>query len=275
MNRVLVLGSSGQIGTYLVEYLRGKEYEVFEFDIENNKLEDLRIQRNSYLEKLLENSDFVFFLAFDVGGSHYLEKYQDSSDFVINNLQIMSNTFESLRRFKKPFIFASSQMSNMNHSTYGKLKSIGEQATNSLNGRVVHFWNVYGFETKPEKYHVISDFISKAKATGQIEMRTSGEESREFLFAQDCCAGLEILMKEFYSIPKDLPLHLTSFESNTVLEVGEIIGNIYGAKVIPGLKIDNVQRGHVNKPDRSILKYWKPETTLKAGIESVIHKMNS
>ena len=31
--RVLILGSSGQVGAYLTEYLRKEGYEVFEFDV--------------------------------------------------------------------------------------------------------------------------------------------------------------------------------------------------------------------------------------------------
>ena len=31
--KITILGSSGQIGSYLTEYLRKKDYEVFEFDI--------------------------------------------------------------------------------------------------------------------------------------------------------------------------------------------------------------------------------------------------
>ena len=33
--RVLILGSSGQVGAYLTEYLRKEGYEVFEFDVVN------------------------------------------------------------------------------------------------------------------------------------------------------------------------------------------------------------------------------------------------
>ena len=42
MKRVAILGSSGQIGAYLTEYLRKKDYEVREFDILNGEDQDLR-----------------------------------------------------------------------------------------------------------------------------------------------------------------------------------------------------------------------------------------
>ena len=71
--KVLVLGSSGQIGRYLSDYLVSKNYEVINFDILNNSEEDLRKIPNKYLEKCVFECDFVFFLAFD-GGSKIFKK---------------------------------------------------------------------------------------------------------------------------------------------------------------------------------------------------------
>ena len=275
MKKILILGSSGQIGSYLVEHLEQNDYFVDCFDIVRDASEDLRIFENDKLEKLIMNSDFVFFLAFDVGGSHYLEKYQNTSDFILNNLQLMTNTFTLLRKYKKKFIFASSQMSNMNHSTYGVLKAVGERATQSLGGRVVHFWNVYGYENDAAKFHVISDFILKARSTGVIDMRTTGHEVREFLYARDCCKGLEAIMRRYDQIPEDMPLHLTSFISISILEIARLVAKNYDAKIVPGTKEDIVQKGVVNIPDRSILEFWMPETEIEAGIKEIIEKTDS
>ena len=44
--RILVLGSSGQIGKYLCDYLEDKNYIVKKLDIVNGKKQDLRIQNN-------------------------------------------------------------------------------------------------------------------------------------------------------------------------------------------------------------------------------------
>ena len=74
MFNVLVLGSSGQIGAYLTEYLRNKGHIVNEFDIVNDKQwQDLRMNNNTLLMEKVIASDFIFFLAFDVGGSRYLK----------------------------------------------------------------------------------------------------------------------------------------------------------------------------------------------------------
>ena len=74
--KILNLGSSGQIGAYLSEYLRDKGHTVIDFDKEETPNHDMTVIPNQYLENAIETADFVFFLAFDVGGSRYLKKYQ-------------------------------------------------------------------------------------------------------------------------------------------------------------------------------------------------------
>ena len=90
--KVLILGSDGLIGRPLTEYLRLSN-EVVEFDNYSNPVTDLRVP--AILDNVLSEIDFVFFLAFDVGGSVYLKKYQDTYEFISNNIKIMNNTFDS------------------------------------------------------------------------------------------------------------------------------------------------------------------------------------
>ena len=60
--KITILGSSGQIGAYLTEYLRGKGHTVHEFDIVNGEDQDLTIIPNRKLDHDIRLSDFVFFL---------------------------------------------------------------------------------------------------------------------------------------------------------------------------------------------------------------------
>jgi nucleoside-diphosphate-sugar epimerase len=275
--KYLVLGSAGQIGSALVESIKKiPKSQVFEFDIENSKTEDLRIHNNKKLENLVKKSDFVFFLAFDVGGSRYLKLYQDTHDFVSNNIKIMDRTFDVLKKYKKPFIFASSQMANMSYSSYGLLKSIGEKTTEILGGIVVKFWNVYGIEHDPRKFHVITDLIIKAASTGKIKLLTDGTEERQFLYADDCSECLIKLAKQYKKIPKDKPLHVTSFEWHSVLDVAHTIAKHFpGSKVIPSAQLDTVQKNKKNEPHTYIHKHWKPSTLLDEGISNIVKYMKA
>jgi len=276
--RITVLGSSGQIGAYLSEYLSRKGHIVREFDIVNGIHQDMTHIPNTYLRNAIMESDFVFFLAFDVGGSRYLKKYQHTFDFVNNNTRLMANAFGLLEQYDKPFVFASSQMSNMSYSPYGTLKRVGELYTESLGGLVVKFWNVYGIEKDYKKAHVITDFIRKGFEDGDFEMLTDGEEVRQFLYAEDCCEGLEAVMKNYDEFYANDPLHITNFDYTTIREVAIIIENEFRligkpVNIIPGKASDSVQLDKRNEADSFIRKYWSPKTDLVTGISKVFEAM--
>jgi len=279
--KITILGSEGQIGAYLTEYLRGKGHEVTEFDVVNGEEQDLTKIPNAKLMHDIRLADFVFFLAFDVGGSRYLKKYQHTYDFINNNTRLMANVFQYLAEYRKPFVFASSQMSNMSYSPYGVMKRVGELYTQTLKGLTVHFWNVYGIESNPEKSHVITDFIRRGFEEGEFEMLTDGTEERQFLYAEDCCEALETVMNCYSDFKPEDPLHITSFRGSTIKEVAEIIQgqfNLigrYDVKIKPGLAKDGVQLDKRNQADNYITGWWMPKTNLQDGIAKVFEAMKN
>ena len=276
--KVTILGSSGQIGAYLTEYLRDKGHEVIEFDKNFNEKHDMTVIPNLKLHGAIHQSDFVFFLAFDVGGSHYLKKYQHTFGFLDNNARMMVNAFEYIAKYKKPFVFASSQMSNMSYSPYGVMKRVGELYTKSLNGLIVKFWNVYGIEKDMEKAHVITDFIVKGFETGNIDMMTDGTEEREFLYAEDCCEALETVMQEYTAFTSSDELHITSGISTSILEIAQNIQSLFKeigkeVDVSPSPSKDDVQKDARNVPDPYIKKWWQSKTSITDGIKKVFTEM--
>ena len=278
--RITILGSSGQIGAYLTEYLRDKGHDVREFDMINGEDQDMTKIPNPDLHARISTSEFVFFLAFDVGGSRYLKKYQHTFKFIDNNTRMMANAFGYLEQYKVPFIFASSQMSNMSYSPYGAMKRVGELYTKSLGGLIVKFWNVYGIEKDIEKSHVITDFIRKGFETGKIEMLTDGTEKREFLYAEDCCEALEKVMEEYETLDSHDNLHITSFDSTRILDIAGIIRQLFLSnhkivQLIPSEAKDEVQKDARNEADPYILKLWKPKTSIRDGIKKVFEVMKN
>ena len=276
--RITILGSSGQIGAYLTEYLRNKGHQVTEFDKSNASWQDMTTIPNSALRSAISQSDFVFFLAFDVGGSRYLKKYQHTFNFIDNNARMLAGTFEYLNEYKTPFVFASSQMSNMSYSPYGVMKRVGELYTKSLGGLIVKFWNVYGIEKDHEKAHVITDFIRKGFETGVIDMLTDGTEQREFLYAEDCCEALESVMEHYAEHNSDSELHITSFAHTTILEIGNIIQGLFksqGKEVTlhPAQAKDEVQKDARNEANPHIRKWWKAKTSIEDGIKKIFEEM--
>ena len=276
--KITILGSSGQIGSYLTEYLRKKDYEVFEFDIVNGEHQDMTHIPNSYLRNAIMNCDFVFFLSFDVGGSHYLKKYQHTFNFIDNNARMMVNVFGLIEQYQKPFVFASSQMSSMSYSPYGVLKRVGELYTKSLQGLIVKFWNVYGIERDMEKAHVITDFIHKGFKTGKIDMMTDGKEQREFLYAEDCCEAMETILQNYNSFSSDDELHITTGASTSILEIAQHIQVLFKKinleiDIVPNKSKDEVQKDARNVSDPYIKKWWTPQTNIVDGLSKVFDQI--
>ena len=272
--RHLVLGARGQIGRYLVASLVRQGHQVREIDRVIGDSHDLRRSENERLMSGVEWCDIVQFLAFDVGGSHYLERYQGTYPFISNNVRIMNAVFDVLERTGKPFLFTSTQMSSMAHSTYGLLKGIGEAYTRSLGGIVVQLWNVYGMEHDLQKAHVITDFIRKAREHGKIEMRTSGREERQFIYAADCADCLIALSQRQSEITPGAPLHITSFEWTSISKVASLVSSIFDdCPIVVGTREDDVQLNLRNEPDPYVLNFWRPKTSLVVGIREVANRM--
>jgi nucleoside-diphosphate-sugar epimerase len=267
---VLVLGSSGLIGTTLCKTLESQGHSVSEFDIEHDPSEDLRI--DGAVDDAISQCDAVMFLAFDVGGAKYLEKYQHTYDFINNNVKILENTFESIRKHDKPFIYTSSQMIEVTDSTYGTLKYLGEKYAKTLGGITVRLWNVYGYEETGIKSHVIPDFVEKARA-GNIDLMTDGSEERQFLYVDDCCDCFNTILENYDDLVKhQTPIHVSSFKWVSVLELGIMIAcEFEGCKVTPNSKCDQVQTDSMIQPDEFILNYWQPKTSLIQGVREIIN----
>ncbi len=266
--KILVLGSEGQIGKPTCKYLQAQGHEVVKWDIKLGVSHDLRLAEAQLVETM-NNCDFVYYFASDVGGAKYLEKYQDSFQFIKNNMDIMSRTFLALKTTNTPFLFTSSQMSELGYSSYGQLKSLGEKMTNDIGGLVVRLWNVYGLEEDDDKSHVITDFCKMAKHDGVIKMRTDGTESRQLLYAKDCAECLLTLSESYATLDKSKNYHITNFEWVTILDVANHLKDISGCDVIHGNKKDMTQMNSMNEADPYILNFWKPKTTLKEGLKII------
>ena len=271
IKRPLILGSSGVVGKALLDYYSDEdEVTPIQYDIQIDRSMDLTTSIDAVYE-YIDISDFVFFLAYDVGGAKFLDKNKNNISLIQNNSRMMDNVFEVLKDTNKPFIFASSQMSNMLHSSYGVCKALGEHYTNSIGGKYVRFWNVYGPEHDEEKAHVITDFINNALSKKRIDMLTDGNEKRQFLHTEDCGRCLATLASQYDEIPGGFPLDITTFEWTTIREIADIVAsNIPDTVVTPGERKDMTQKDMQNEPNQAILSYWSPAISLEDGIKQLI-----
>jgi nucleoside-diphosphate-sugar epimerase len=263
-NKFLILGSSGLIGRHLKLYLEKIGKEVIDFDIENDKKQDLRISDNDYLLECIIKVDFVFFLGFDVGGAKFLTNLDKKEDFLFNNTAIILHTFSLLSKVRKPFIFASTYLVNDLRNNYSFLKSLGERYTNLLNGLNVRLWNIYGFEIVSERSHLIPDLINQAYRYGIIELLTDGKEKKQFLHVEDCCEALYEIALRYDQLVIYNYVDLSSFSWTSVYKVAKIISEYFSCRIIRSNIVSNLSPKV--EPQKTVLEFWHPKINLNEGI---------
>ena len=109
--------------------------------------------------------------------------------------------------------------------------------------------------------------VAVAKLTGkhEIEMWGDGEQTRSFLYIDDCLEGIYRLMRSDYV----LPLNIGSDRMVTINQLAEIVADIAGIKItikhIPG-PLGVRGRNSDNTRLREVLK-WEPQLTLEEGLK--------
>lgn len=268
--KVLVLGSEGTIGRSVYKHFIKNGHEVVPWDIKIDISHDLRIP--NCLDRILQSIDFVIFLAFDVGGAKY---DVNSYKYMDDNILLLHNTFDSLKKYKKPFIHSSSTMSNMGHNSYAVLKRLGELYTTILGGKNIRLWNVYGNEEIGIKSHVIPDFINQAFTMNTISIRTSGLEERMFIHCDDFSNALYCVFDNYSDIDNSI-IDISSKSWTSIIEIAYIIKNHIKIHYNTDINIvtNNTyidSHNKKNEPDLSIIsKYWKQSISIEAGIKQMI-----
>ena len=267
---VLVIGSRGVVGTAVSNFLKGRGNQVTEWDITLSPSHDLRVQ--GALDSIFKNQkiDMAVFLAFDVGGSKYSVH---SAEYISNNIRLMEYTFESLKKYKIPFIHSTSQMSNMDHNPYGVLKRLGEFYTEYLGGINVKIWNVYGPEDVGIKSHVITDFIEQAKTQKCIRMLTDGSEMRQFLHCDDFARAIGYVIDNFEicKIEYGPIIDISSFEWVSIIDIARLVAQACGpgVSIVPGSTKASFQT-RVNEPRTNFNNSrFRPYISLSDGIRAL------
>jgi len=252
----LVLGGSGTIGSALCKELKAQGEEVVNLDIKVGF--DLRTL-NLFNYK---NFDYVWFLAWEVGGAKFLYNEDNQLKIIKNNTKICENVFGFLKSTQIPFMFASSQLASYDNA-YGVTKKLGEQWTHILNGSIVRFWNVYGWETPGEKSHIIPDLIVRALQKQPIKLLTNGEEERQFIYMEDTVKNL-IKMRKM----KLKEVDMTNNQWIKIKDLAEIITNRLGVALELG-----EEKGYSVKIEAGeTSKKFKFNTSIEEGIEKIIKK---
>src|SRR5229473_1031959 len=139
--------------------------------------------------------------------------------------------------------------------------------------RVARFHNVYGpwgtWDGGREKAPAaICRKVIAAKVSGkhEIEIWGSGEQTRSFMYTDDCIKGTQLIMDS--EIPE--PINLGSSEAVSINQLVDFVEEIAGIKLKRNYNLSAPKGVNGRNSDNTLIKKylnWEPNTSLRTGIE--------
>ena len=307
--RVLVTGAGGFIGHHLVKRLKKEGYWVRGADLKRPEYEptdaddfqvtDLRSFENC--QRAVAEVDQVYTLAADMGGIGYITA--NHADISRNNVLINAHMLEASREAGvKRLLYSSSACVYPQYKQkdadvtplkeedaipadpepgYGWEKLFSEELCryfrndHKLETRIVRFHNVYGplgtYEGGKEKAPAaISRKVALALEGGDIEVWGDGQQTRSFMYVDDCVEGLLRLMASDYAEP----LNLGTDQLVTINELIDMVSEIAGKKLRKQHDLSKPQGVRGRNSDNTRLQRvlgWEPSIRLEQGLQPTYH----
>ena len=301
--RVLITGSSGQIGTNLGLRLLEAGHEVLGIDIRKNtwtdripfeKL-DLAKPGADQLTEILQSQDFDAVVHLAAYAKVFeLVKYPDRA---LENVVMLFNALESARRAGLPFVFGSSrevygdiqrQITDESHadfviaeSPYSASKISGEAFIYSyhqcygLDYLVFRFSNVYGrFDNDIDRMERVIPLFIDRLSKGEPITVFGREKMLDFTYVDDCVDGILRGIQNLVSgSVKNQTINLAYGKGNTLEEMARLIARTL--EVEPQIDFRPPQAGEVTRYVADITKAqsllgYRPTTPLSEGIPKAI-----
>lgn len=304
--RILITGSSGQIGTNLALYLLEHGHSVFGIDIRSNPWTDA-------FPTLLQDLGHSYH-DFETGIGHV--NYPGDIDLVVHfaahakvhdlvtqparaleNITMTFNVLEYCRHHNLPIIFSSTRevYGDIHHyiteeshadfvfteSPYSASKIAGEALVYSyarcydLNYLVFRFSNVYGrYDNDIERMLRVIPFFIREIYQGRPIPVYGEDKMLDFTYVDDCVngvmRGIELLLK---GQETNHTINLAYGQGNSLLTMIDHIGQSLG--VTPQVDIKPIRKGEITRyianigKARALLDYT-PKTALAEGIPKAV-----
>jgi len=269
-------------------------YQRFD-DVENLSL-DLNLKENC--ERAAEGAVDIYNLAANMGGMGFIE-----ANKALCMLSVLINTHmlqAALKHGAKRFFYASSACvyngdkqktfeapslkeedayPALAEDGYGWEKLFSERMCRhfredfKLYTRVARFHNVYGpwgtwFGGREKAPAAICRKVIEAKISGkhEIEIWGSGNQTRSFMFIDDCTEGIQKIMDSGILDP----INLGSSEAVTINQLVDITESIAGIKLQRKYDLTAPKGVNGRNSDNTLIKKylrWEPNTPLRVGME--------
>ena len=303
--RILVTGAGGFIGHHLVNRLKAEGHWVRGVDLKHPEYQatgadefevrDLR-KWDECLMATRGSIDQVYNLAADMGGIGYITAFH--ADIARNNTLINTHMLEAARQHHvKRFLFSSSAcvyaQSKQRDADVAPLKEEDAFPAEPEPGYgweklyaeelCRYYWQDYKFETRIVRFHnvygplgtydggkekapaAISRKVALAPDGGEIEVWGDGQQTRSFMYVDDCVEGLIRIMASGY---RDA-LNLGTDELVTIDQLVDLVGEVAGKRLTKRHNLKGPQgvrgRNSDNRLVRQVLG-WEPSILLRRGL---------
>jgi GDP-D-mannose 3',5'-epimerase len=300
---ILVCGAGGFIGGYLTASLRQKGHTVVGVDIKpheyrNDSIDiiDLRDQ-NKVLDLFKQNNfDRVYQLAANMGGAGFIFTGENDTDILNDSVQINLNVINAMRHSNvTEVLYTSSACVYPEHaqldptdaklkesqaypaapdSEYGWEKLFSERlylaAARNLGWRVriARLHNIFGplgawNNGKEKAPAAICRKVAQTK-NSTIDIWGSGNQTRSFLYIDECIEGIHRL----WNSTCELPVNLGSERMISISELTQLIATIAG-KNIQIKSVAGPTGVSARSSDNTLIKQvlgWAPQDNLEYGL---------
>ena len=295
--KVLVTGSNGFLGRYVVEELEKRK--VKELFLPSSQEYDLRIQENC--KKVVSEVDIIFHVAGTVGGIQYMNNnpagvfydnlmmgthlIEEAKNVGIEKLILVGTVcsypkFASIPFNEKQIWEGYPEETNASYGLAKKMQLVQSEAYRKqykFNSISVIPTNMYGptDNFSEESSHVIPGIIKKVFEAKRLQNEKivlwgDGSPTRDFLYVKDTAKGI-ILAAEKYN--ESDPINLGSELEISIKELAKMIGDLmdYSGEIEwDNSKPNGQPRRCVSNVRARELLGFKPETEIREGLKETI-----
>ena len=302
MEKVLVTGGAGFVGSFLCDRLINEGHEVIAIDnfFTGKKSNLLQLQdnpnfeliRHDIVQPILVEVDWIFNLACPASPVHYqynpVKTVKTSVMGTLNMLGLAKRVKARILQASTSEVYGDPQVHPQPESYEGHVNPIGLRSCydegkrvaetlmmdyhrqSQIDVKIVRIFNTYGPRMNPDDGRVVSNFIVAALRGEPIVIHGDGQQSRSFCYVTELVDALYRMMKtENFTGP----VNTGNPDEFTVIELAEKVLEMTNS-VSKIVKVDAREDDPVRRrPDISLAKQrlgWQPEITLQEGLRPTI-----